>query len=140
MKFSAQTRTGLGVAALVTVTGLLGTPAQAHHSWAAFDLTTCKVVEGTVRTFEWNFPHTWLWVYVPNKKGGEDVWGFEGEPPSNLGEHGWTRASLKKGDKVKVKFSPLKDGRNGGGFSRIVLADGKVLLGPRGGKDICAKE
>ncbi|MGC3981624.1 MAG: DUF6152 family protein [Steroidobacteraceae bacterium] len=113
--------------------------AQAHHSWALYDLPTCKVIEGTVRTFEWNFPHTWLWVYVPNAKGGQDIWGFQGEPPSNLSEHGWTNTTLKKGDKIKIKFSPLKDGRNGGAMSQVTLPTGKVMIGPRGGADVCAK-
>jgi hypothetical protein len=127
------------ISACITATLIVSGAAHAHHSWALYDLPTCKTVEGTVRTFEWNFPHTWLWVYTPNNKGGQDIWGFEGEPPSNLSEHGWSKTTLKKGDKITVKFSPLKDGRMGGAYSKVTLPSGKVMLGPRGGADVCAK-
>ena len=112
--------------------------APAHHSFSMFDNATCRDITGTVRAFQWNFPHSWIWINVPNAKGGVDAWGFEGEPPSNLAQDGWTKGSLKKGEKVTVRFSPLRDGRNGGAFSAVTLRDGKQLASPRGRNDICA--
>jgi hypothetical protein len=110
----------------------------AHHSFSMFDNKQCKSIVGTVRNFEWNFPHSWIWLNVANSKGGIDVWGFEGEPPSNLAQHGWKKTTLKKGDKVTLRYSPLKDGQNGGAYSVATLADGTVLSGMRGRSDICA--
>ena len=113
---------------------------MAHHSFTMFDIGKCETIEGTVRNYQWTFPHTWIWLFVPNSEGTQDIWGFEGEPPSNLAQDGWTSTSLKKGEKVKLTYSPLKDGRQGGAFSIVEFADGTKLLGPRGHADICVQE
>jgi hypothetical protein len=110
---------------------LLAGGAAAHHSKAMFDNEKCANIEGTVRTFEWVYPHSWLWVVVRNSEGKDDVWGFESMSPSQLYgvDHRWTRDSVKKGDKVNVKYSPLKDGRNGGSMNSVTLPGGQVFLG-----------
>ena len=127
---------------IMAFSGLLALTAastsNAHHSFAMFDNTKCFNISGTVRTMQWNFPHSWIWLNVPDGKGGVVAWGFEGEPPSNLSQEGWKKTSLKKGDKVTVRYSPLRDGRNGGAFSGVTLADGSVLASVRGRNDICA--
>jgi hypothetical protein len=136
MSLSSKTLT-LGV--LMMLGAVTSSEAPAHHSFAMFDNGTCRDITGTVRTFQWSFPHSWIWINVPNPKGGIDTWGFEGEPPSNLAQDGWTKTSLKKGEKITVRFSPLKDGRNGGAFSVVTLADGRQLVSERGRNDVCAK-
>jgi hypothetical protein len=40
--------------------------AQAHHSKAMFDNDKCATIEGTMRSFEWVYPHAWLWIVVHN--------------------------------------------------------------------------
>ena len=111
--------------------------AWAHHSFAAYDMETCETLEGTVRNYQWTFPHTWIWLFVANDEGGEDIWGFQGEPPSNLGQDGWTRSSLTKGEKIKITFKPIADGRHGGAFSMVEKEDGTLLKGPVGHEDPC---
>lgn len=105
---------------------------QAHHSMALFDLTECRTIVGTVRTFQYQYPHSWLWIYVINDRGGEDIWGFEAAAPANLVEKDkrWNRDALKKGDKVTIKYAPLKDGRYGGSAGSVTLADGTTLPVP----------
>jgi hypothetical protein len=127
----------VAVGALLVVTAGSGGSASAHHSFAMFDNSKCKTIVGTVRKFAWNYPHSWLWLNVQNKSGGVDVWGFEGEPPSNLAQDGWSKTSVVKGDKVTVGYNPLRDGRNGGAFSALKRADGKVLRGALGKRAIC---
>lgn len=127
----------LAAAALTLAVCVTGT-AQAHHSFSMFDNAKCLTITGTVRNFEWNFPHSWIWLTVPDNNGGADIWGFEGEPPSNLSQKGWTKKSLKKGEKVTLKYSPLKNGQMGGAYSSVTLSDGKVLPSIRGPNDICA--
>jgi hypothetical protein len=108
---------------------LAGNGASAHHSQALFDMSKCLTISGTVRTFQFQFPHSWLWVVVPNSKGGEDVWGFESSSPSQMIEREprWRRDFAKKGDKITVRFSPLRDGRTGGAMASVTLADGTEL-------------
>ena len=115
---------------VLTLCGLLfvaGGRASAHHSFAPFDLTKEKTISGTVSKFEWTNPHSWIWVDVPNEKGGVDSWAVEGMSPNYLARRGWTKTTLKPGDKVTIAVRPLKSGENGGMFVRATLADGRVL-------------
>ena len=115
---------------VLTLCGLLfvaGGRASAHHSFAPFDLTKEKTITGTVSKFEWTNPHSWIWVDVPNEKGGVDSWAVEGMSPNYLARRGWTKTTLKPGDKVTIAVRPLRSGENGGMFVRATLADGRVL-------------
>ena len=109
--------------------GLLAatSPASAHHSFAPFDLRAQKTVTGTVKQVDWTNPHTWVWVDVPNDQGGVDTWGFEGMSPNYLARRGWTKSTLKPGDRISVAFRPLRDGSKGGSFMSATLPDGRVL-------------
>src|SRR5499426_143301 len=100
----------------------------AHHSFAAFNMQGEKPISGTVKQFDWTNPHTWIWVNVPNEQGVVETWAIEGMSPNFLGRRGWTKSTLKAGDKVSVVIRPMRDGSKGGMFVRATLADGKVLL------------
>jgi hypothetical protein len=122
-------RSGRAGAAALSVLGIVmfGGIVSAHHSFAPFDLTSTKTIEGTVKQVDWTNPHIWVWLDVPNEQGGVDAWGFEGMSPNYLGRRGWTRNSLKPGDKVTVTYRPLKDGKKGGLFVSTKAPDGRVL-------------
>ena len=113
----------LGAVAVV----LAVAPAAAHHSFSMFDKTKEISISGTVSLFQWMNPHTYIWVYVPNKKGGNDLWAIEGTAPNALARNGWDKHSINPGDKVKVILNPLKDGRTGGSFISLTRADGTKL-------------
>ena len=102
--------------------------ALAHHSFAAFDVTTEKTITGTVKKFDYTNPHTWVWIDVANDQGGVDTWGFEGMSPNYLGRRGWTRNTLKPGDKITVTFRPMKDGEKGGMWVSGKRPSGEVLM------------
>ena len=116
------------IASLISVAWLpaAGT-AVAHHSYAAFDRTREVTVQGTVRTWEMGNPHAYLWLYVKNRQGKQDIWGFEGPSPAALVSHGWSKYSVKVGDAITVTMNPLRDGRNGGSLTSVRLADGRFL-------------
>lgn len=107
---------------------LAATPALAHHSFTMFDSTKMVTLTGTIKEFQWTNPHTFTWIDVPNASGGVDTWGIEGMSPNYLGRRGWTKNTLKPGDKVSIVISPLKDGSKGGTFLRCTLADGTVMV------------
>jgi hypothetical protein len=116
----------LGLAALA-VSGV----ALAHHSFAMFDRDKEVVLTGTVHEFQWTNPHAFIEFDVPNGKGGEpERWSVEMNSPNNLSRQGWKSSYLKAGDKVTVTLNPLRDGKHGGLFVAIVLADGKVIKDP----------
>jgi len=111
---------------------LAAVPAGAHHSFAMFDQARPLTLTGTVTQFQWTNPHSFIELDVLTKGGGTEHWSIELNSPNNLTRQGWKRTSIKRGDKVTVTISPLRDGKKGGLFSRIVLADGHVLNGERG--------
>jgi Cu/Ag efflux protein CusF len=104
----------------------LGATAQAHHSTAMFDFSKQVEITGTVKDFEWTNPHTWTNVTVEGGKTA-GVYGLEGMSPNYLSRNGWTKRTLKQGDKVTFEVHPLKDGRKGGFMVSAKLADGTVL-------------
>jgi hypothetical protein len=103
-------------------------PALAHHSYTVFDATKQVTLTGTIKEFQWTNPHTFTWIDVPNPAGGADTWGIEGMSPNYLGRRGWSKNTLKPGDKVSIVINPLKDGSKGGTFLRCMLADGTVMV------------
>jgi hypothetical protein len=118
----------LTLAALSAMTLLIAPIALAHHSFAMFDNSRTVTITGVIKEFQWTNPHTWTWIDVPNDKGGTDQWGIEGMSPNYLGRRGWTKNTLKPGDKVTITIFPLKDGLKGGTFLRCTLPDGKEMV------------
>ncbi len=116
---------GLAIVSLIAAgTGL----AVAHHSAAAFDSTQRKEITGTVKKFDYSNPHTWVWLDVANEQGGVDTWGVEGMSPNFLNRRGWTRTTLKPGDKLTIVIRPMKNGEKGGMWISAKRPDGEVLL------------
>jgi hypothetical protein len=83
--------------------------AWAHHSQSEYDSRKKVEVEGTVSKVEWKSPHAWIHVDVINDKGEKVNWHFELPSPNTLMRRGWTRDSLKFGDRVKVTGSPARN-------------------------------
>ncbi|MET0363604.1 MAG: DUF6152 family protein [Sphingobium sp.] len=121
----------LALAGLMAVAGgsLATLPAIAHHSFAMFDQSKARTLKGTVKEFRWVNPHVSLFVLADSISGGApEVWAVELTSPGNLTRLGWSRKSLKPGDKVLVEVNPLRDGQRGGGFRKATLVEtGQVL-------------
>ena len=121
-------KTLIGAAVALSLAAGAAAPALAHHSFAMFDFQASKSVTGTVEQFDWTNPHTFIWLQVPEGANGANVrYGFEGMSPNYLGRRGWTKETLKPGDKVTVTYHPLKDGQKGGTYQKVMLSDGKEL-------------
>jgi hypothetical protein len=105
--------------------GAVANVADAHHSYAMFDLTRVATVQGTVKVVEWTNPHVWLWI----DSGG--TYAFETVSPGELKRfYGWNSRSLSVGDKITVEFMPLRSGKQGGAVRRITFESGKSLETP----------
>ena len=106
------------VASLVVVLCLaMAAAAGAHHSQSEYDLRAKVEVEGSVTKVEWRSPHAWIYVDVINDKGEKVNWSFELPSPVTLMRRGWTRDSLKPGDRIKVSGAPAKN------FPTIAIAN-----------------
>jgi hypothetical protein len=111
-----------------------GVPAWAHHSFSMFDEAHPIVLEGTVKEFRYVAPHTFIIVEITKQDGTTESWTLEGFAPSAIARRGWTRTSLKPGDEIKVRISPLRSGAPGGawidekGNQDIKFRDGSPII------------
>ena len=114
---------GLVAAMLLAFAGA----AFAHHSGAMFERDKTIELTGTIVSFGWTNPHSWIEIEVPNAQGGTDKWGVECNSPNNMARSGWRSNTLKPGDQVTITVHPLRDGGKGGRFVSVKLPDGTVL-------------
>jgi hypothetical protein len=110
---------------LLAVAGLV----SAHHSGAMFDSARTQTLVGTVTEFNWVNPHSSFKVEVTGADGKPMVWAIEMNTPQNLVREGWKRTSIKAGDKITAVVHPLRDGKPGGSYVSVKLADGTLLSG-----------
>ena len=106
--------------------------ALAHHSFAMFDLEKEVTVEAVVKELQYQNPHVWIEILVPDGHGGETIWSIEGGAPGMMTRAGWKSSTLKAGDKVALVMHPLKSGKPSGSLIRVTVPDGRVL-GPGAG-------
>ena len=114
------------VVALSVLASVLGViqPARAHHSFAAeFDAGKLLKATGTVARIEWSNPHVLIWVDLADDACTVAAWRLELGSPSVLASAGWTRYSLKAGDRVTVEGPRARDGSHRARAAVIVLAD-----------------
>ena len=130
MKTTFRLLTGALVASLLTAS-----VAMAHHSFAMFDRSVERVATGTVARWQFNAPHSWLYLNVKNADGTETLWSFEGSAPPGLLTRGITGSTFEPGATVTVSYCPMKDGRPGGGLGWAKLANGTFVNPADGGCD-----
>ena len=104
----------------------LAAAASAHHSFAMFDPQHPVQVEGTVKSWEFTNPHSWL-ILLVMKDGIPIEYNIEGASVNTLIRQGFGPHTFLRGDKLTVTINPLKAGGNGGAFVKAVKADGTVL-------------
>ena len=109
---------------LLAVALAVPSPVPAHHSFAAYESTQTRTIKGTVETFQWVNPHVAFKMRVEPDGGGEpQEWSIETSGPAILTRFGWTRSSIKPGDRISVICNPLSDGSHGGRLHTVVVLD-----------------
>src|SRR5579863_4158474 len=107
---------------------LPGVPTYAHHSVGAeFDLSKRIVLQGRVTKIEWMNPHVYLYVDV-RADGKTANWACETAGPNTLERQGWSRTSLRIGDRITVVGYRARDGAYVASAREVVLADGRKMF------------
>lgn len=113
--------------ALAGAVALVAGTAQAHHSFAMFDMTKEVTVSGTVKEFQWTNPHAYIQIVAKDEQGRDVEWSMEMGAPMYLYARGWRPSSLRAGMQVRVTLNPLRNGRPGGVVREVVTADGRQI-------------
>ena len=94
-----------------------------HHSFSAeFDASKPFKMSGTVTKVEWMNPHTFFYIDVTDEKTKKVTnWAMEMGSPNGLMRQGWTRNSMKVGERVTVEGSLAKDGSPTGNARTVIL-------------------
>jgi hypothetical protein len=102
--------------------------ALAHHSTAPYDLIHGTTLEGEVTRFAWENPHAHIVLDVAGKGGRPEHWSIEIDAPGALRRLGWTKDTLKAGDRITVAGARAKNGSFNLKALTIQLSDGRKLL------------
>lgn len=107
--------------------------ALAHHGSAvSYDTGKMITMEGTVTEFQWRNPHVYIFYDVKDAQGNVVNWGVETHSPVVCEEQdGWTKSTLKPGDKITISLFPSKINTPRGLLAKIVF-DGRVILDDTG--------
>ena len=112
------------IALSATLVGLLALPASAHHSLSPYVMSTYRTIDGTVKSFEFANPHARLALLVPGANGSSTLWDFEGGSIGRMMTGGFTKDTIRVGDKITVSYSPRRNNSIGGFFLAVRTEDG----------------
>lgn len=89
-------------------------------------------MKGVVTSFDFINPHSEILVAVAQEDGHIENWLCEANSVNFLVRRGWTKNSLKPGDRVTIVGNPVRSGATNLRLVKVVLADGREL-DPLGG-------
>lgn len=109
---------------------LLVTPvAHSHHSFTAeFVADKTATLQGTITEVWFKNPHVRYLISVENEAGERETWDARGSPVVWLARKGWTKDTIKVGDRVEMYGFLGRDGIKMLSIMTITLADGTVLV------------
>jgi Family of unknown function (DUF6152) len=106
-------------------------PAIAHHGTSVtYDTSKTITVEGTVTEWAFTFPHSQIYFDVTGADGKVAHWGTELGPSPTMMRNlklGWSRESIKPGDKLKLTCNPHRVVGATACLSKEIVINGKLL-------------
>jgi hypothetical protein len=105
-------------------------PLSAHH-WFNASYEPDKVIQltGVVTRFEWTNPHALFYLEVADRPAGEATrWMMEMASPNSLTRAGWSKSSLRVGERLTVETIPARNGIPMGYPLTVVTEAGRRLV------------
>jgi len=118
-------RSLLARSTLAAVLGVAAGLVSAHHSFAMFDQNKQVTVVGKVSDVQWTNPHVWIFLDGAPTGGKIERWGVEFTSKVHLTRRNFTSDMVKVGDSVEFVLNPYRDGKPGGRFVAVKMANGK---------------
>ncbi len=107
---------------------LLAGASFAHHSYVAeFDADSATTIEGVVKEVWFKNPHVRYYIEVTDEDGNVVIWDTRGLTPVKLVRQGWTRKTIKVGDRIKIHGHAGHTNKTILSILDITLPDGRVL-------------
>jgi hypothetical protein len=98
--------------------------ATAHHSHAMFEDAQEVTLNGKVTAIRFINPHAKMLIEVENEAGEKAMWDIEMSDVNSMMTRGINRATFSVGDDVSIIVNPLRNGRPGGNYARIISING----------------
>jgi hypothetical protein len=98
---------------------------SAHQSFAMFDQTKQVTVVGKVTQVQWTNPHVWVFLDGAPAGGKQARWGVEFTSKVHLARRNFDPDMVKVGDNVEFTVNPYRDGKTGGRFVAVKMANGQ---------------
>jgi uncharacterized protein DUF6152 len=115
---------------IATVLVIFTNVSSAHHSQAGFETPDKAIpLKGTVVEFRWRNPHILIFWDVKDDSGKVVRWVGELGSIATASAGGLTKDSLKPGDEISLMAIPSRAGTPQSIISKLVKADGTVLVG-----------
>ena len=109
--------------ALLMIAGLFGTPVQAHHSFAMYDMRNVRVFTGVVTRVDPAANHLGIFFAPMNaerknvmrdEEGDPIVWSVEMQGSASMARQGVSVNSFPAGTVFSIGMHPLRNGDNAG--------------------------
>jgi hypothetical protein len=101
---------------------------SAHHSFAAeFDYDLIGSIEGEVVEVLYVNPHARYFLEVDDDAGNKVLWDAQSRSPSALQRVGWTRDSIKAGERIVIEGNLGNDNTRKIWIRKVTLSSGDVI-------------
>src|SRR3989442_5958925 len=109
---------------------MVSPPLFAHHgTGVAYEPNKLVTMKGTVTEYIWHNPHCGILFDVTDDKGQVVHWGAELGNPHQMSGAGFSKDTLKPGDKFTITGHPAISGAPRLTLDNFVLPDGRVFSG-----------
>jgi hypothetical protein len=113
---------------LLAFAALLTVQAQAHHSFAIYDIDNKIQRTGVLTKFVFGNPHIQLVLEVEREDGSKEIWKIESMNPGRWDRSGTPRDVASVGETVTILGWPARDGTDQMALSTIITERDKTVI------------